>query len=177
MIHINGFMISLKPINMIARALSRLLCLVGASINSIKLAYYKKLLRVEALNISFPIFISNVKNLNIGENRSFGPFVSIWANEDVSIGKNSMIASHVQITTSTHDYNIRPYRSYRIDKKIVIRSNVWIGSGSIILPGIIIGNNSVIGAGSIVTKDVPVNSLVYGSPARIIKVLTQENLA
>ena len=52
-------------------------------------------------------------------------------------------------------------------KLISIGNNVWIGSGSIILPGVSIGNNSIIGAGSVVTHDVPDYALVIGNPARI----------
>ncbi|OMJ13234.1 putative acetyltransferase [Smittium culicis] len=50
-----------------------------------------------------------------------------------------------------------------------IGDNVWIGGGSIILPGITIGNNSVIAAGSVVTKDVPENVVVAGNPAKFMK--------
>ncbi|OMJ21896.1 putative acetyltransferase [Smittium culicis] len=46
---------------------------------------------------------------------------------------------------------------------------VWIGGGSIVLPGISIGNNSVIAAGSFFTKDVPENVVVAGNPAKFMK--------
>ena len=54
-------------------------------------------------------------------------------------------------------------------KAITIGDDVWIGGGSIILPGVTIGNNVIIGAGSVVTKDVPDNTLAYGNPCRIIR--------
>ena len=53
--------------------------------------------------------------------------------------------------------------------KIKIEDHVWIGSGSTILKGVTIGKGSVIAAGSIVTKNVPPNSLVAGSSAKVIK--------
>ena len=56
-----------------------------------------------------------------------------------------------------------------IPKKIVIKDYAWIGSKSVILPGVTIGENAVVGAGSIVTKDVPDNAIVAGNPAKIIK--------
>ena len=43
-----------------------------------------------------------------------------------------------------------------------------IGSGSTILPGVVIGRNSTVGAGSVVTKDVAPNTTVVGNPARVI---------
>jgi acetyltransferase-like isoleucine patch superfamily enzyme len=52
---------------------------------------------------------------------------------------------------------------------ITVGSNVFIGSDSIILPGVSIGDNSVVGAGSVVTKDVPTGTVVAGCPARVVK--------
>lgn len=37
------------------------------------------------------------------------------------------------------------------------------------LEGVVIGNNSVVAAGAVVTEDVPENTVVAGSPARVIK--------
>lgn len=46
----------------------------------------------------------------------------------------------------------------------------YIGAGSVIIEGISVGENSIVGAGSVVTKDVPSNSVVFGSPAKFIRV-------
>ncbi|MFV8352513.1 CatB-related O-acetyltransferase [Flavobacterium sp. XS2P14] len=51
---------------------------------------------------------------------------------------------------------------------VIIGEDVWIGSNTVILPGITIGRGSIIGAGSIVTKDVPKYSVVFGNPAKIV---------
>ncbi len=58
-------------------------------------------------------------------------------------------------------------RSYRAP--IHIGDNVFIGWGSIVLPGVTIGSNVVIGAGSVVSKNIPDNSVAVGNPARVIK--------
>lgn len=55
------------------------------------------------------------------------------------------------------------------NKPIIVEDNVWIGTRSVILKGVIIGKGSVIAAGSVVTKDVPANCLAGGVPARILK--------
>lgn len=60
--------------------------------------------------------------------------------------------------------------SYR--DPIHIGDNVFIGWGSIVLPGITIGSNVVIGAGSVVSKNIPDNSVAVGNPARVIKDIT-----
>ena len=55
------------------------------------------------------------------------------------------------------------------NKTVHIGENVWIGAGTIIVPGVTIGKNSVIGAGSVVVKDIPDNVVALGTPAKVIK--------
>ena len=43
-----------------------------------------------------------------------------------------------------------------------------VGANSVIIPGVCVGSNVVVGAGSVVTKDVPNDVLVAGSPAIIV---------
>lgn len=50
---------------------------------------------------------------------------------------------------------------------VVIEEDVWIGSNTVILPGITIGRGSIIGAGSVVTNDIPKYSIAYGNPAKV----------
>lgn len=95
-----------------------------------------------------------------------------------SIGKNVRRygASHPVNFASTHPYFYNPalgHVSKDVDverSRIVIGSDVWIGSNVTILPGCTkIGFGAVVGAGSIVTKDVPEFAVVVGNPARIVK--------
>lgn len=130
--------------------------------------YYRTLFGVKNLDLYHPVFIGNPSNMKLGENVAINAFVHIWANAPVEIGDNTMIASHVQITTSTHDYSVHPMRSKRIDLPVKIGSNVWIGSGAIIFPGVTIGDDSVIGAGALVNKDIPSGSIAYGLPAQVV---------
>lgn len=49
-----------------------------------------------------------------------------------------------------------------------IRDYARIGSGAIILSGVVIEENALVGAGAIVTKNVPAGKIAIGIPARII---------
>ena len=46
-----------------------------------------------------------------------------------------------------------------------------------VLQGVTIGENSVIGAGSVVTKDIPSNVVAAGNPCKVLRALTEEDLA
>lgn len=47
-----------------------------------------------------------------------------------------------------------------------VGSNVMIGAGAIILPRVRIGSGCIVGAGSVVTRDIPAETIAYGSPAK-----------
>lgn len=52
---------------------------------------------------------------------------------------------------------------------VIIEDGVLVGANAVILEGVRIGKNAVVAAGSVVTSDVPGESVVAGSPARVIK--------
>lgn len=60
-----------------------------------------------------------------------------------------------------------------------VEDDVLVGMGAIILDGAQIGARSIIAAGALVTKDavIPEGSLVLGSPARVVRPLTAEEMA
>ena len=101
-------------------------------------------------------------------------------NKPIRIGNRVLIASNVQIYTSSHpilpqerlvpDWRERRTTFFRtFARPIEIKDNVWIGGGCILLPGVTIGENSVIGAGSVVTSSVPGNCVAVGNPCRVIR--------
>ncbi|MDW7775558.1 MAG: acyltransferase [Methanosarcinales archaeon] len=123
----------------------------------------------KGFSMQFPIEISGTENLEIGDNVSIASFVHIWGGGGVKIGNRVMIGSHVAITSLTHDYNKRIMFNTLKKGKIIIEDDVWIGTHSVILPGVLIGKGAVVGAGSIVTKDVKPYSIVLGVPAKHFK--------
>ncbi|GCF94851.1 galactoside O-acetyltransferase [Enterococcus florum] len=110
------------------------------------------------------------KNTYIGKNVYANFNLSLVDDARITIKDDVMIGPNVTLCTGTHPLEpaLRKKRA-QFNSPIVIEENVWIGTSTIVLPGVTIGKNSVIGAGSIVTKDVPENVLAYGSPCRVIK--------
>jgi len=115
------------------------------------------------------VVIHGRQSVRIGNNTGIGDYVVIWGGGGVEIGNDVLIAAHSIITSQGHDLNAELFDKSNIMKKIVIKDNVWIGAGTIILPGVTIEENSVIGAGSVVTHNIPANSIALGTPAKVIK--------
>jgi len=118
------------------------------------------------------VFGENKNNICIGKNVTFGGNVYIHADATVYIGDNTMIAYGCIIHTSTHDYNGNPMWEKRIDAPIKIGNHVWLGTGAIILSGVIIEDYAVIGSGTVVSKNVPKGAVLVGNPAKISKFRT-----
>lgn len=90
----------------------------------------------------------------------------------IEIGDDCNIAE----LTAIWDSNYHPLEQGDEIKqaKTIVGRNVWIGRGSMILPGVQIGDNAVIAAGSVVTTNVDSNTLVAGNPARTVRTFRAE---
>ncbi|WP_031044840.1 sugar O-acetyltransferase [Streptomyces sp. NRRL F-5650] len=97
---------------------------------------------------------------------------------DIRIGDGVMIAPSVTLTTTGHP--VHPSRRAdfgRFSEPIVIEDRVWIGSNAVVLPGVRIGHGSVVGAGSVVTRSIPPMTVAVGAPCRVVRPVTDEDLA
>jgi maltose O-acetyltransferase len=106
--------------------------------------------------------------MGMGKDVNIQPGVIIDASHywHVSIGDRVTIAPGVRIIA--HDASTKRHLGFTRIGKIRIGDGVFIGAGSIVLPGVTIGDNSIVGAGSVVTRDVPPGMVVGGNPARIL---------
>lgn len=124
----------------------------------------------ERVHLYWPLHICFPGSLEIGDDSTVGTYVHMWCLGKISIGARVMIGSHVVITSLTHDHTLENMRDApAIRKSVVIEDEAWIGTHSVILPGVRIGKGAVVGANSTVTKDVEPYSIVMGSPAKHYK--------
>ncbi|MDF0677012.1 MAG: sugar O-acetyltransferase [Nitrospira sp.] len=107
-------------------------------------------------------------NIRLGRN-AFINFNCIFLDcAPIEIGDNLQMGPAVQLYTAAHPLEADVRRSgLEYARPIRIGSDVWIGGGAIVLPGVTIGEGAVIGAGSVVVRDVPPGSVVVGNPARV----------
>ena len=125
-------------------------------------------------NIYPTVVIYSPEKVRVGARVSMAEFVHIWGGGGITIGDDVMIGSHSVITSQTHDASALVFRETSQMLPVVIENNVWIGSSSIILPGVRVGKGAVVGAGSVVTRDVLPRTLVAGIPARTVRQLEGE---
>lgn len=116
-------------------------------------------------------------SLSIGSNTYIGEGNNIRAaGGTISIGNDCLISQHVTIVASNHGIEkeilIRKQAWSTTNNFVTINDDVWIGAGSIILPGVIVGKGAIIAAGSVVTKSIPEYAIVAGNPAKVLKYRT-----
>lgn len=111
-----------------------------------------------------------------GKHVHFGDYV--YANFNLTlvddghiyVGDSTMFAPNVVVATAGHPIlpSLRD-RGLQFNADVRIGSNVWIGAGAKIMPGVTIGDNTVVGAGSVVTKDLPPNVVACGVPCKVVR--------
>jgi acetyltransferase-like isoleucine patch superfamily enzyme len=117
----------------------------------------------------------------------------VWflADERISIGHHTLISWDVVIMDTpqwSRDHETRRLQTELVAsdthrmppgagidaRPVAIGNNVWIGFGSIIMPGVTVGDGAVIGCRSVVFDDVAPYSVTAGNPAKHIKFLEMD---
>jgi acetyltransferase-like isoleucine patch superfamily enzyme len=137
----------------------------------------------------------NLYGCTVGDETKIGAFVEIQKN--ARVGRRCKISSHTFIcegvtiedkvfighgVTFTNDSYPRSTAAdgalqTEADWKVettLVREGASIGSGSTILPNVVVGEYAIVGAGSVVTKNVPPYAIVAGNPARQIRTIKSE---
>jgi len=125
-------------------------------------------------NFFFAARYTENPTLTIGDNSGVGNGCSFVVGRSITLGRHVRFGSNIQLfDTPGHPVEPlgrlhgQPARPEDV-RPIVIGDNVWIGSSSIIYPGVVIGEDSVVAMGSVVVNSVPPKVVVAGNPARQI---------
>lgn len=130
----------------------------------------------------------NLYGCEIGDETKLGTFVEVQKN--AKIGRRCKISSHTFICegvtiednvfighgvvfindlyprATAADGSLQTEKDWKVIPTLV-KKGASIGSGATILANVTIGENAIVGAGSVVTKDVPPDTIVAGTPARV----------
>lgn len=121
-----------------------------------------------SVTVSLPFYTDFGKHMSFGkdifinQNVTFVDLGGIFLEDDVLIGPGA------RLITVNHLVDPAKRRGIIVDS-IRIKKNAWIGANATILAGVTVGNNAIVAADATVTKDVPDNVIVAGTPARITK--------
>jgi len=117
-----------------------------------------------------PFFCDYGSNIRLGSKVFFNFNCVVLDVMPVTIGSNVLFGPAVQIYAATHPIEAEVRRKWlELGKPVNVGSDVWVGGGAIVCPGVTIGNRSVIGAGSVVTRDVPDDVFAAGNPCKVIR--------
>lgn len=137
--------------------------------------------RGENVWVSAPLYVDYGENIYLGNSVEINMNCVFLDCNKITIGDNCGIGPNVQIYAVAHPVKPHERLSYTegsdfafwksYTAPVTLGNNVWIGGGSVILPGVTIGDNTTIGAGSVVTKSIPANCLAVGNPCKVVKYL------
>ena len=127
----------------------------------------------EVPGLHTPLNLEYGRNVTVGKGVFINFGATILAQASVTLGDRVMMGPNCSLITVGHPVNDHEMRAegWEIAKPISVGCNTWFGANVTVLPGVTIGEDCVVGAGSLVTRDVPDNSLVLGSPGRVVRKL------
>lgn len=124
------------------------------------------------MRVFTPIHINYGPGVSFGSDCFLNFGCTLLALGGITIEDDVFIGPHCVLATEYHPEE-PSQRHTLLTKPIVIKQNAWLGANVTVLAGVTIGRNAIVAAGSVVTKDVPDNSVVAGTPARVIREIHQ----
>jgi acetyltransferase-like isoleucine patch superfamily enzyme len=126
--------------------------------------------RVQLEHQVFVKAVSDHARIQLGERTFVGCNVEFDISEQLTIGKDVLIAPGCFITDHQHGHGAhdRIASQGTRSKSVIIEDDVWLGAKAVILPGVTLGRGAIVAAGAVVTRDVQAMEIVAGVPARPI---------
>lgn len=122
----------------------------------------------DSVTISQPFYTDFGKHLSFGKDIFINQNVMFVDLGGIVIEDHVLIGPMCRIISVNHLADPKKRRGLSV-ASVKIEENAWLGANVTVLPGVTVGKNAIVAADSTVTKDVPENVIVAGSPARIIK--------
>lgn len=92
----------------------------------------------------------------------------------ITLGAGCFIAPGCVLTCAGHSIDAEQRTAGLLTSApITLGENVWLGANVTVCPGVTIGAGSVIGAGSTVVRDIPAGVVAVGSPAHVLRPVTE----
>lgn len=116
------------------------------------------------------------KNVHLGDNVYANFNLTCVDDCEIFIGDGTMLGPSVVLASASHPIcpELRK-KAYQFNLPVRIGKNCWLGAGVVVLPGVTVGDNTVVGAGSVVTHDLPANVVAVGSPARVLRPISERD--
>jgi maltose O-acetyltransferase len=158
-----------------AEALSRVLNAVRITDQSARQALQARLFGRCGANVWVqpPFYCDYGCHIEVGDNTYFNWGAVVLDCARVRVGSFVKFGPQVQVYAATHPVDPAVRKSgLEYARPVTVGDNVWVGGGTLILPGVEIGDDSVIGAGSVVTKSIPAGVVAVGNPCRVLRRVT-----
>lgn len=124
----------------------------------------------DSVTVSLPFYSDFGSHIRLGEDIFLNQNVTFVDLGGITLEDHVLIGPGCRLISVNHLLEPEKRRGLQL-KPILIKENAWLGANVTVLPGVTIGKNAVVGADSTVTKDVPDNAVVVGSPAKVIKTI------
>ncbi|MBO1751980.1 acyltransferase [Actinotalea sp. BY-33] len=125
------------------------------------------------LRMSPTASLRNGERISLGHDVHVGERSCLWAGDStgrIVLGDNALLAPEVFITASNYGtrHGVPIMDQPKVERDVVIGSDVWLGARVVVLPGVTVGDGAVVGAGSVVSRSLPAGCIAVGSPARVV---------
>lgn len=111
--------------------------------------------------------LNHASEMRIGNHTVINQHCYLDGRGGLFVGDNVNISSHTILLAGSHD--LQDGRSFSgLIRAVTIESYAWLGTRSMVLPGVTVGRGAVVAAGAVVTRSVSPYCVVAGIPARQI---------